>query len=92
MRKLSKKEKVFDKVICLGCGWVGNSIDELTYYGACPACGYESGTSPWRLQTLREMLGSSEEAGYMNVRLDLFLKAIFHLLSPDEETNDDLPK
>ena len=40
MRKLSKKLR--DKAVCFGCGWTG-SVDELSEYGACPICEYESG-------------------------------------------------
>lgn len=91
-RKLSKMKKVFDKVICLGCGWIGN-IAELSGHGACPECKYENGVSLWRLLTLREMLDSDEETGYMNVRLDLFLASLFRLLGLElnGETNDDHP-
>lgn len=83
MRKLSKETK--DKNVCLGCGWTG-SITELSEYGTCPVCKYENGAPPYRLLTLGEILDSDEEASYMNVRLDLFLKTVFHLLSIDEVT------
>lgn len=76
-------KKIFDKVVCIGCGWVGDSVDELTCYGACPVCRYENGASPWRLLTLREMLDSDKETGYMNVRLDLFLGTLFRLMGVD---------
>lgn len=81
-------KKVFDKIICFGCGWTG-SVAELLSGGICPMCKYESNIPPlWRLQTLREILDNDEETGYLDVRLDLFLKAVFHLLGVDEEAHN----
>ena len=85
VKKLSKE--VRDKVICFGCSWIGNVAD-LAQNGTCPTCKYESDTLFGRLLTLGEMLDSEEETGYLNIRLDLFLKALFRLLDLelDKET------
>ena len=68
---------IFDVIVCPGCGWIGDM--EGLNDGACPECRYESGVSPYRLLTVKEML--EDELEYNDVRIDLFLASLFRILS-----------
>lgn len=73
----------YSLVVCPGCGWTGE-IAALVRGGACPTCGYENGLHPNRLLTLTEMLESDVE--YTDVRMDLFLRSVFQLITDQQNT------
>jgi len=85
--KVSKK--ILETVICPGCGWTGlvqELVTDIVAAGSCPACTYENGVEPYRLLTIREMLGTEfGDTQYIDVRFDLFLKSLFELLEVDTE-------
>jgi hypothetical protein len=60
-------------LICPGCGWVG--LLHETNEGACPDCGYENGSNPYRLLTLQEMR-RCEGADWNDVDMSAFLGAV----------------
>ena len=70
-----------DKVICPGCGWVGE-IEDLKR-GACPQCRYENGMEPYRLLTLAEAM--EDDVEYIDVRLDVFLRSVFWVMGIEWE-------
>ena len=71
-------DTILDVIVCPGCGWIGDM--ESLNDGACPICDYENSLLPHRLLTLKEML-EDEWGEYGNVRMDLFLAALFRVLS-----------
>lgn len=83
-RMLGIDASILDKIICPGCGWVGDGTLPPT---ACPQCQYENGHTPFRLLTLRELLNVSG-ADYNDVSLGEFLRALKGLgllIVPEEE-------
>lgn len=66
-------------VVCPGCGWIG-IIEDLSD-GCCPDCGYENNLPPQRLLALQEMLEDEQTNEYNDVRMDLFLAALFRVLA-----------
>ena len=73
-------------IVCPGCGWT--SYMRPT---SCPDCDYESVTEPLGLLTLAEMI-VDDECEYGDVRMDLFLSAVFRHLFPDKKFGKDNPK
>ena len=81
--------KITEVIICPGCGWTGNK--EGLKDGCCPICEYHNGSPPCRLLTLSEML-VEDGLEYVDVRMDLFLSAIFRHLFPDKKWGKEHPK
>lgn len=65
-------------IVCPGCGWVGKEYDLEASSGFldCPECGYENGSPPYRLLTVKEMLDFPSEGAYNGVNIYEFLNAI----------------
>jgi len=78
---------ITEVIICPGCGWTGN--ESGLKEGCCSVCEYENGYN--RLLTLSEML-EEDELEYVDVRMDLFLSAVFRHLFPDKKFGKDDPK
>jgi hypothetical protein len=61
-------------IVCPGCGWVGK--EEELCSKECPQCGYQNGSAPYRLLTVKEMLEFPCDGNTNDVNLYEFLNAI----------------
>lgn len=57
--------------ICPGCGWIGKAKAKLS----CPVCAYENNQPPYRLLTLKELMGD-ETGVYNDINMGKFLMSV----------------